>query len=47
MTKEYKILAALALLAGAFYWFNLPIPGALTWAACGLYSMRHIFTESN
>lgn len=47
MTKEYRILAALALLAGVFYWFNLPLPAVLTWAAFGLYSMRHIFTEPN
>ncbi len=47
MTKEHKVLAALAVLAGVFYWFNLPLPAALTWAAFGLYSMRRILTAAD
>ena len=47
MTKEHKVLAALALLAGVFYWFNLELPAALVGVAMTAYAVRDTFRSAN
>ena len=47
VTKEYKILGALAVLAGVFFWFNLNALAYLVGAGMAAYACRDLFKSAD
>jgi uncharacterized BrkB/YihY/UPF0761 family membrane protein len=47
MTKEHKVLAVLAVLAGVFFWFNLDAAAYLVGAAMTAYAVRDTFKSAD
>lgn len=43
MTKEHKVLGALAVLAGVFFWFDLNALAYLVGAGMAAYAFRDLF----
>ena len=47
MTKEHKILGALAVLAGALFWFNLNALAYVVGAGMTAYACRDVFKSGD
>lgn len=47
MTKEHKILGALAVLAGVFFWFNLNALAYLVGAGMTAYACRDVLKSED
>jgi len=47
MTTEHKVLGALAVVAGVFFWFNLNAMAYLVGAGMAAYSGRDLFKSAD
>lgn len=47
VTKEHKILGALAVLAGVFFWFNLNALAYIVGAGMTAYACRDVFKSED